>query len=183
MPKVDLSAIEPTNATGYPPPFNEPVAGRWQRKVAQAAGLTEIGARHVVLEPGAWSSQRHWHEGEDELLVMLTGRAVLIEDSGETDLIQGEHSGEYFALDDPRRRKLGIPRIDTHVYARENGLAITGLAALYAASGDASCLADAQRAADWILKHRALPEIKDFLAVPSPSGHAAEAGRNLVLDG
>jgi uncharacterized cupin superfamily protein len=90
MPKIDLDAIEQTNATGYPPPFNEPVAGRWQRKVAEAGGLTELGARHVVLEPGAWSSQRHWHESEDELLVMLTGRAVLVEDSGETELGPGD---------------------------------------------------------------------------------------------
>jgi uncharacterized cupin superfamily protein len=90
MPKVDLGSIEPTNATGYPPPLNQPVAGRWQRKVAEVAGLTDLGARHVVLEPGAWSSQRHWHEGEDELLVMLTGCAVLIEDDGETELVPGD---------------------------------------------------------------------------------------------
>jgi uncharacterized cupin superfamily protein len=90
MPKIDIDPLEPTNRTGYPPPFNEPVQGRWQRKVAEAAGLTELGARHVVLEPGAWSSQRHWHEGEDELLVMLSGRAVLIEDDGETELVGGD---------------------------------------------------------------------------------------------
>ena len=90
MPKVDLNAIEQVNTTGYPPPFDQPVAGRWQRKVAEAGGLTELGARHVVLEPGAWSSQRHWHVGEDELLVMLTGRAVLIEDAGETELGPGD---------------------------------------------------------------------------------------------
>ena len=90
MPKIDLEQLEQTNQTGYPPPFNEPVAGRWQRKVAEACGLSELGARHVVLEPGAWSSQRHWHEGEDELLVMLTGRAVLVEDDGETELVPGD---------------------------------------------------------------------------------------------
>ena len=90
MPKIDLEAIEQTNQTGYPPPFNEPVRGRWQRKIAEAAGLTQLGARHVSLDPGAWSSQRHWHEGEDELLVMLTGRAVLIEDEGETELAAGD---------------------------------------------------------------------------------------------
>jgi len=90
MPRIDLDSLEPTNRTGYPPPFNEPVAGRWQKKVAEAAGLTELGARHVVLAPGAWTSQRHWHEGEDELLVMLTGRAVLVEDDGEMDLGPGD---------------------------------------------------------------------------------------------
>ena len=90
MPKIDLDGLEQTNATGYPPPFNQPVAERWQRKLAEAAGLTELGARHVVLKPGAWSSQRHWHEGEDELLVMLSGRAVLVEDDGETELVAGD---------------------------------------------------------------------------------------------
>jgi uncharacterized protein YyaL (SSP411 family) len=52
---------------------------------------------------------------------------------------------------------LGIPHVDRHIYARENGLAITGLAALYAASGDETCLAEARRAADWIIEHRAVP--------------------------
>lgn len=90
MPKIDLETLERTNRTGYPPPFDAPVAGRWQRKVAEAAGLAELGARHVVLDPGAWSSQRHWHHGEDELLIMLTGRAVLIEDDGESELVPGD---------------------------------------------------------------------------------------------
>jgi uncharacterized cupin superfamily protein len=90
MPKLDLESMEQTNSTGYPPPFNEPVAGRWQRKIGEAAGFTELGARHVVLEPDAWSSQRHWHVGEDELLIMLTGRAILVEDDGETELKPGD---------------------------------------------------------------------------------------------
>jgi uncharacterized cupin superfamily protein len=90
MPRINLDALEPTNRTGYPPPFNEPVQGRWQRRVAEAAGLSKLGARHVVLDPGAWSSQRHWHEGEDEFLVMLEGEAVLIEDDGETALEPGD---------------------------------------------------------------------------------------------
>ncbi len=90
MPKVDLGSLDPTNRTGYPPPFDQPVAGRWQRKVAEAAGLNLLGARHVTLDPGAWSSQRHWHKGEDELLVMLSGRAVLVEDDGEQELSPGD---------------------------------------------------------------------------------------------
>ena len=90
MPKVDLEAIPQVNRTGYPPPFNEQVAGRWQRRLAPAVGLTDFGATHVVLKPGAWSSQRHWHDGEDEFLVMLTGEAVLAEDDGETLLRAGD---------------------------------------------------------------------------------------------
>ena len=90
MPIVDLSAIEESNRTGYPSPFDEEVAGRWYRRLAPATGLTAFGASHVRLEPGAWSSQRHWHEGEDELLVMIEGEAVLVEDEGETVLRAGD---------------------------------------------------------------------------------------------
>ncbi len=90
MPKIALEAIPQSNATGYPPPFDAPVAGRWYRRLAPAAGLTEFAASHVVLKPGAWSSQRHWHDGEDEMVVMLAGEAVLIEDGGETGMRAGD---------------------------------------------------------------------------------------------
>ena len=90
MPKIDLDAIPQTNRTGYPPPFDGDVAGRWYRRLAPASGLTQMGASHVVLKPGAWSSQRHWHAEEDELLVMLSGEAVLVEDDGETVLRAGD---------------------------------------------------------------------------------------------
>ena len=90
MPKIDLDAIPQTNRTGYPDPFDRAVAGRWYRRLAPAAGLSEIGASHVVLKPGAWSSQRHWHAGVDELVVMLSGEAVLVEDEAETVLRAGD---------------------------------------------------------------------------------------------
>jgi uncharacterized cupin superfamily protein len=90
MPKLDLEAIEATNRTGYPPPFAEPMAKRRYRRVAAAAGLTDFGVSHVILEPGGISSQRHWHEGEDELVVMLAGEAVLIEDGGEAAMRPGD---------------------------------------------------------------------------------------------
>ena len=90
MPKVDLAAIAQTNRTGYPPPFDGDVGGRRYRRLAPATGLTDFGASFVTLEPGAWSSQRHWHEGEDELMVMIAGAAVLVEDGGQTLLTPGD---------------------------------------------------------------------------------------------
>lgn len=98
MPKLDLDTIPPSNATGYPPPFDAPVAGRWWRRLAPAGGLTAFGASHVTLRPGAWSSQRHWHDGEDELVVILAGEAVLIDDNGETLLRAGDVAA--FAMGD-----------------------------------------------------------------------------------
>lgn len=90
MPKVDLSAIPQTNATGYPAPFDAPVKDRWYRRLAPSSGLTYLAASHVVLKPGAWSSQRHWHDDEDELLVIISGEAVLVDDDGETLLRPGD---------------------------------------------------------------------------------------------
>jgi uncharacterized cupin superfamily protein len=90
MPKIDLESVEQTNRTGYPSPFDKEVEGRWYRRLAPAFGLTDFGVSHVVLKPGAWSSQRHWHDGEDEFLVMLEGEATLIEDEGPTLLSAGD---------------------------------------------------------------------------------------------
>lgn len=90
MPKLDLDSIPQTNATGYPPEHADKVQGRWYRRIAPAAGLTDFGVSHVVLQPGAWSAQRHWHEAEDELVVMLAGEAVLVDDSGDTVMRPGD---------------------------------------------------------------------------------------------
>jgi uncharacterized cupin superfamily protein len=90
MPKLDLEAIEQTSRTGYPPPHNAPMDKRHYRRLAPAAGLSDFGASHVMLDPGGISSQRHWHEGEDEIVVMLAGEAVLIEDEGETIMRPGD---------------------------------------------------------------------------------------------
>ncbi|WP_326524000.1 cupin domain-containing protein [Sphingomonas sp.] len=90
MPKLDLDAIPQTNATGYPPEHAGVVQGRWYRRLAPAGGLADFGVSHVTLEPGAWSSQRHWHEGEDEFVVMLSGEAVLVDDGGETVMRAGD---------------------------------------------------------------------------------------------
>jgi uncharacterized cupin superfamily protein len=90
MPKINLDAIPATNATGYPPEYAGVVEGRWYRKLMGPTGLTDFGASHVTLKPGAWSSQRHWHEGEDELVVVLSGAAVLVDDGGRTPMASGD---------------------------------------------------------------------------------------------
>lgn len=90
LPKLDLDTIPQTNATGYPAPFDTEVAGRWYRRLGPPGGLTQMGVSHVTLKPGAWSSQRHWHEGEDEFVVVLTGEAVLVDESGEHVLGPGD---------------------------------------------------------------------------------------------
>lgn len=54
-------------------PFAELVLG-------EQAGLSQFGVRLERLPPGSRSSHRHWHETEDELLYVLAGELVLVED-------------------------------------------------------------------------------------------------------
>ncbi len=77
--------------------------------------------------------------------------------SQDADLHDGEENEAYFRLPDGDRRRQGIPRIDQHVYARENGWMIASFCDYYAASGDASALEQARRAARWIVAQRSLP--------------------------
>jgi uncharacterized cupin superfamily protein len=90
MSKVDLNQVPAKGTTGYPPPYDRQMAGRWQKFIGDHLGLKHMGANLCTLEPGAWSSQRHWHYGEDELVVMLAGEAVLVEDGGETVIGPGD---------------------------------------------------------------------------------------------
>jgi len=90
------------------------------------------------------------------LTAFLTSPDGAFYTSQDADVIEGQHSAEYFALNDQERRKRGVPRVDMHIYARENGWAITALASLYEVTGDAKTLDQAIRAANWITKHREL---------------------------
>lgn len=90
MPRIDLHRVEQTNSTGYPAEHAAMVAGRWVRRLGPAHGLSDFGVSHVVLKPGAASSQRHWHEDEDEFLVLLAGEAVLVEEGLRTPMVAGD---------------------------------------------------------------------------------------------
>jgi len=76
--------------------------------------------------------------------------------SQDADLKPGEHSAEYFSLNDKERREKGIPRIDKHIYARENGWAINAIAYLYMATGNPEYLKEAEKATEWIIANRSL---------------------------
>jgi uncharacterized protein YyaL (SSP411 family) len=77
--------------------------------------------------------------------------------SQDADLDHDIDGHKYYALDDSGRRRLGMPRIDKNLYARENGWAISGLSAYYDVTGDAKAIAIAERAAKWVVANRALP--------------------------
>ena len=76
--------------------------------------------------------------------------------SQDADLSHAIDGHKYYALNDAGRRKLGLPRIDRNLYARENGWAISALAAYYNVTNDEKALAAALRAASWIALNRSI---------------------------
>ena len=134
--------------------------GDWKEPHFEKIASTEAGNLRVyALAYAQWRDPRHLRVAEPirrYLETSLTSPEGAFYTSQDADLVPGEHAADYFALDDGARRARGIPRVDTNVYTRENGWIIEALAALYAANGEAPVLAEAGRAADWIIAHRAL---------------------------
>lgn len=59
-------------------------------RYSDAGGLTQFGAYVETLQPGARSSDRHWHEKEDEFLYVVAGEATVIEEDGPHVLHPGD---------------------------------------------------------------------------------------------
>jgi len=58
--------------------------------LSDAGGLTEFGAHVQTLQPGSRSSDRHWHEQEDEFLYVLSDEATVVENDGAHTLHLGD---------------------------------------------------------------------------------------------
>ena len=90
MPKINIATVPVRKGCGYPPPFDALCATRTRRRLGEAGGLRDFGVNLMTLPPGGWSSQRHWHSHEDELVYVLEGELTLVEDGGETLLRAGD---------------------------------------------------------------------------------------------
>ena len=93
MKKIDPATAPVRHGSRYPAPHDEPCRDRTTTLLGDAAGLTQFGVNLLRLEPGAWSSQRHWHEKEDELVYVLEGEVVLVTDAGREPLGPGDCAG------------------------------------------------------------------------------------------
>ena len=90
---IAAASLSPRRGSGYPHPYSVPCAEREKRALGDAFGLTQYGVNLVVLPPGTWSSQRHWHSEEDELVYILDGHPTLVTDEGRTPLEPGMCAG------------------------------------------------------------------------------------------
>jgi uncharacterized cupin superfamily protein len=93
MPRIDLDATPDSTGCSYPDPFREVCLGAVWKKLGDQVGLTDFGVNLVRLPPGKWSSQRHWHTHEDELVYVLEGEVVAVEDDGDHLLRAGDCIG------------------------------------------------------------------------------------------
>lgn len=93
MGKIDPATAPQGKGTRYPSPHDVPCKDRRWLRLGDAAGLTQFGVNLVTLDPGVWSSQRHWHEKEDEFVYMLEGELVLVTDAGEEIMRPGDCAG------------------------------------------------------------------------------------------
>ena len=59
-------------------------------RYSDAGGLTQFGAAVETLQPGSRSSERHWHEEEDEFLYVISGEATVVEEDGAYMLHPGD---------------------------------------------------------------------------------------------
>ena len=90
MPKIDLSKVPLRTGSIYPAPYDAEMEGRASLRVGDAGGLGQFGANIVILAPGAKSSLRHWHERQDEFVVMLEGECTLVDDTGRSVMRRGD---------------------------------------------------------------------------------------------
>jgi uncharacterized cupin superfamily protein len=88
MPKVPIPSFTVEHDTRHPV-LGASLGPYAHAAIGDAAGLTQFGCHLERLPPGSRSSHRHWHETEDELVYILDGEVVLIEED-ETILRAGE---------------------------------------------------------------------------------------------
>ncbi|MCC6305292.1 MAG: cupin domain-containing protein [Rhodobacteraceae bacterium] len=88
MPKVALPPFVAEADTAHPV-LGGGLGPAAFRLLSDAGGLRQFGAHLERLPPGSRSSFRHWHEHEDELVLVLEGEVWLVEDEA-TRLLPGE---------------------------------------------------------------------------------------------
>lgn len=90
MPRIDPAQANVRQGSGYPAPHDAPCRERMRVQLGDAGGLSQFGVNQLTLQPGVWSSQRHWHSAEDEFVIVLEGEVVLVTDAGEETLRAGD---------------------------------------------------------------------------------------------
>lgn len=90
---INPQNVPETAGTNYPDPFKALVAGRYRKRLGEAAHLKNFGVNLVKLLPGSASSVRHWHSHQDEFIYLLEGELTLVTNEVEQRLKPGDAAG------------------------------------------------------------------------------------------
>lgn len=127
-----------------------------EKLLSYQAGALESYARVArwTGEPRHWQRARSIYEYMNRFLSPGYGPFHVSQDADPPARAKLD-GPTYYALPDDRRRAVGVPPVDTHVYARDNGMAILGLVA-FSQGNEGTLLARARAVADaLLLGHRA----------------------------
>ncbi len=134
--------------------------GNWNEPHFEKIMMPQTGGIRVyALAYGLWADSKYRDTARSiyrYLTQFLMAKEGGFYTSQDADLVQGEHSGGYFKLGDKERRKLGIPRVDTHRYARENGWVIEALCQLFSNDPLEEYLTLASSTAKWVMENRGI---------------------------
>ena len=93
LPAFDPDMVTETNFTSYPEPYRAANSTRYNRRLADHAGLKNFGVNLTRIIPGGQSSFRHAHSRQDEFIYVLQGEVVLETNDGEQVLRAGMCAG------------------------------------------------------------------------------------------
>ncbi|MGH1351776.1 MAG: hypothetical protein ACRBBN_13365, partial [Methyloligellaceae bacterium] len=113
--------------------------------------------RHYTQAYSLWGDQKYLDAAKNiyrYLTTLMKDNKGAFYTSQDADLNTEIDGKKFYALNAEERKKLGMPRIDKNIYARENGWVITGLVALYNVTSDPKILAEAETAMNWIIQAR-----------------------------
>jgi len=92
-PAFDPRNVPEINATSYPEIYRAENQNRFNRRLAQYAGLRNFGVVLTRIVPGGQSSHRHAHTHQDEFVYVLEGQATLETNAGAQLLETGMCAG------------------------------------------------------------------------------------------
>ena len=98
-----LADIPRHAGASHPVAAAEKCRARRKQRLGDAVGLDQFGVNRVELDPGVWSTVRHWHSHEDEFVMVLEGELTLVTDAGARTLRVGDCAGFKAGVADAHR--------------------------------------------------------------------------------
>lgn len=92
-PVEAVADIPMTAGAPHPVPAVDRCRARRKQRLSAAVGINQFGVNRVELDPGVWSTVRHWHSHEDEFVMVLEGELTLVTDAGDQVLRVGQCAG------------------------------------------------------------------------------------------